>query len=122
MMGILKKVLGATALSAGLAFAGGASAGVIPYDHAGTINPAVYSFTAASTGPIEVFFVGSSASLDENIGLLVNGVPTGLVGLGNHLEPSRRVQSRYGPRRRHLDVRHVHSASGQLDRSILVVI
>jgi hypothetical protein len=83
-MGILKKVLGATALSAALAFAGGASAGVIPYDHAGTINPAVYSFTAASTGPINAFFVGSSASLEENIGLLVNGVPTGLVGLDNH--------------------------------------
>jgi hypothetical protein len=83
-MGILKKVLGATALSAGLAFAGGASAGVIPYDHAGTINPAVYSFTAASTGPIQVFFVGSSASLDENIGLFINGVSTGLVGLDNH--------------------------------------
>jgi hypothetical protein len=84
MMGISKRFLGAAALSAGLAFASGASAGIIPYPDVGTVNPAVYNFTAAATGPIDAFFVGSSASLDENIGLLVNGAPTGLVGLGNH--------------------------------------
>ena len=84
VMGILKKVLGATALAASLAFAGVASAGVIPYPNPGTVNPDVYIFTAATTGDIHAFFVGSSASLEENIGLLVNGVPTGVTGLNNH--------------------------------------
>jgi hypothetical protein len=84
VMGVLKKFLGASALSAGLAFAGGASAGVIPYPDAGTINPATYTFTASSTGPIDAFFVGSDAGDEENIGLLINGVPTGTTGLDNH--------------------------------------
>jgi hypothetical protein len=84
MMGVLKKLLGASALSAGLAFAGGASAGVIPYPDPGTINPTTYVFTAASTGPIEAFFVGSSAGDEENIGLFINGVSTGITGLNNH--------------------------------------
>ena len=74
-MGILKKLLGATALSASLMFAGEASAGVIPYPDPGTINPATYTFTAASTGPIEAFFVGSSAGLDENIAYLSTAYP-----------------------------------------------
>src|SRR3984957_9622136 len=104
MMGISKRFLGATALSAGLAFASGASAGIIPYPDVGTVNPAVYNFTAAATGPIDAFFVGSSASLDENIGLLVNGVPTGLVGLGNHTSsPGDEFNRGMAPRRRHLD-------------------
>jgi PEP-CTERM motif len=83
-MGILKTVLSATALAASLAFAGGASAGVIPYPNPGTSNLTVYTFTAATTGDIHAFFVGSSAGLEENIGLLVNGVPTGVTGLNNH--------------------------------------
>ena len=83
-MGILKKLLGASALWAALAFAGHASAGVIPYPNPGTVNPAVYTFTAQNTGDIDAFFVGSSASLEENIGLYVNGVSTGVTGLNNH--------------------------------------
>jgi hypothetical protein len=83
-MGVLKKLLGASAFSVSLAFAGGASAGIIPYPNAGTVNPDVYTFTAMGTGEIEAFFVGSDASLDENIGLYVNGVSTGLTGLNNH--------------------------------------
>jgi hypothetical protein len=83
-MGILKKFLSATALSASLAFAGGASAGVIPYPNPGTINPAVYTFTATANGPVDAFFVGSSAGLTENIGLFINGVSTGVTGLNNH--------------------------------------
>jgi hypothetical protein len=68
----------------GLAIAANASAGVIPYPNSGTINPDVYTFTATATGPIEAFFVGSSASLEENIGLYINGVSTGVTGLNNH--------------------------------------
>jgi hypothetical protein len=79
-----RELLGASALSAALGFASGASAGIIPYPNPGTVNPDVYTFTATSTGEIEAFFVGSNASLDENIGLYVNGVSTGLTGLNNH--------------------------------------
>jgi Domain of unknown function (DUF4114) len=84
MMSLLKKGLGAAALSVGLTIAADASAGTIPYPNAGTINPDVYTFTATGTGPIEAFFVGSSASLEENIGLYINGVSTGVTGLNNH--------------------------------------
>ena len=83
-MGILKKFLGASALSAALAFAGHASAGIIPYPDVGTINPVTYVFTAQNTGEIDAFFVGSSASLEENIGLYVNGLSTGVTELNNH--------------------------------------
>ena len=83
-MGVLKKLLGASALSAALGFASGASAGIIPYPNPGTVNLDVYTFTATGTGEIEAFFVGSDASLEENIGLYVNGVSTGLTGLNNH--------------------------------------
>ena len=55
-MGILKKLLGASALSAGLAFAGAAFAGPIPYPNPGTVNPDVYTFTAASDGDIVAYF------------------------------------------------------------------
>ena len=83
-MGVLKTVLGAGALSAALAFAGHASAGIIPYPNAGTVNPDVYTFTAQSTGDIIAYFAGSDASLEENIGLWINGVSTGITGLNNH--------------------------------------
>ena len=83
-MRVSKKSLGVAALSAGLAIAANASAGTIPYPNAGTINPDMYTFTATATGPIEAFFVGSSASLEENIGLYINGVSTGITGLNNH--------------------------------------
>src|SRR6185437_2139884 len=83
-MGILKKLVAASALSAGLAFAGAAFAGPIPYPNPGTVNRDVYMFTAASDGEIVAYFVGSSASLEENIGLWVNGVSTGITGLNNH--------------------------------------
>jgi Domain of unknown function (DUF4114)/PEP-CTERM motif len=84
LMSILGKTLGATALSVGLVFAGGASASVIPYPNTGTINPDVYTFTATANGPIDAFFVGSSAGYEENIGLFINGVSTGITGLDNH--------------------------------------
>jgi hypothetical protein len=84
LMSVSKKALVATALSVGLAFAGGASASVIPYPNAGTINTDVYNFTATANGPIQAFFVGSNAGYEENIGLYINGISTGITGLNNH--------------------------------------
>jgi hypothetical protein len=83
-MSVSKTFFGASAFAAALAFASAASAGTIPYPDAGTTNPAVYTFTATGTGDIKAYFVGSDAGLEENIGLYVNGVSTGITGLNNH--------------------------------------
>ena len=64
--------------------AGAASAGVIPYPAAGTENPAVYSFTAAMTGDLSVYFYGQDAGNSETIGVRVNGVDSSFTGLENH--------------------------------------
>ncbi len=63
---------------------GAAFGGPIPYPNVGTPNPVVYTFTAASTGDITAYFAGSGASYDEEIGMEVNGVPTGILGLDDH--------------------------------------
>jgi hypothetical protein len=79
------KIIG---MSVGLAIAGGAAsatqAGTIPYPNVGTPNPVTYTFTAASTGTITAYFAGSTASYEEVVGLLVNGVSTGITGLDDH--------------------------------------
>jgi hypothetical protein len=61
-----------------------ALAGVIPYGDAGTPNSTTYTFTAAATGSITAYFAGSGAAFDEQVGMLVNGVATGIVGLDDH--------------------------------------
>jgi hypothetical protein len=70
-----------------LSFLGGANtsqAGIVPYPNIGTANPTVYNFTASFTGTIVAYFAGSSASYNQDISMLVNGVPTGIFGLNNH--------------------------------------
>ena len=65
--------------------ASGARAQSIPYPDAGTVNPVEYSFTATSTGDLVAYdFAQSGASFDEQLGLLVNGVDTGINGLDDH--------------------------------------
>ncbi len=49
----------------------------------GTQNPVNYTFTAAHTGDIIAWFTGSTAGYTENLGLLINGVPTVITGLNN---------------------------------------
>jgi hypothetical protein len=61
-----------------------AQADNIPYAGVGTPNPNVYAFTATTSGDIIAYFAGASASYDTEIGMLVNGVPTGVVGLDDH--------------------------------------
>jgi hypothetical protein len=52
-----------------------AYADAIPYPNVGTPNPAIYTFTATSTGDIVAYFAaGSTAAYDNQLGLLVNGV------------------------------------------------
>jgi hypothetical protein len=82
-MRIRSALAAATALLT-MSAAGAALAGPIPYPNPGTPNPAIYTFTAASTGDIIAYFAGSGASFDEQVGLLVNGVSTGVMGLDDH--------------------------------------
>ena len=81
----LNSILAAALL--GVAAAGSAFADSIPYAPVGTQNTAVYSFTAASTGDISAYFLGSGAAYSETLGLLVNGVDSGVNGLENHTTP-----------------------------------
>jgi hypothetical protein len=66
------------------AFAGGAKAEVNPYPHVGQENTGVYTFVAPVTGTITAYFAGSGAGYDEQVGMLVNGVSTGVIGLDDH--------------------------------------
>jgi hypothetical protein len=77
----LKSILAAAAL----ALSGAAFADAIPYPNPGHENPVLYTFTATSSGDLSAWFLGNGgASYDETLGLLVNGVDTGLSGLDNH--------------------------------------
>lgn len=60
-----------------------ANAGSIPYDVIGTEAPA-NSFVASASGNITAYFYATDAGYDSEIGLLVNGVSTGIYGLWNH--------------------------------------
>jgi hypothetical protein len=78
-----RSVLAAVLVVAGACAAiSGARAGtVIPYPNIHTENPERYTFTAAQDGQIVAYFAGSVAGLDEVVGMLVNGIPTGITGL-----------------------------------------
>ena len=65
------------------ALAARAEASSIPYADIGSLAPPS-SFTATMTGDILVYFFGAEALYDSEIGLLVNGVSTGIFGLPNH--------------------------------------
>ena len=50
------------------------AAGEVTYPSSGTENPANYTFTVTSTGAVDLYFVGSSASDDDELlGYSVNG-------------------------------------------------
>lgn len=66
-----------------LAFAAAAQASPILYSNVGTQNATQYTFTATATGDIMAYFVGSTASYENQITMLVNGVATGIQGLDN---------------------------------------
>lgn len=58
-------------------------AGPIPYTDVGTPAPA-NSFVAAADGDITAYFFATSALYRSQIGVLVNGVSTGIFGLWNY--------------------------------------
>jgi PEP-CTERM motif len=80
----LKSTLAAALLAA--TAAGSAFADAIPYPNAGTQNPNTYTFKA-NGGDVVAYFLGSGASYDETLGLLVNGVASSVTGLDNHSSP-----------------------------------
>jgi len=63
---------------------GVAHADAIPYPNVGTPNYTTYTFTATTNGDIVAYFVGSTASYDNELGLFVNGKSTGVIGLDDH--------------------------------------
>ncbi len=65
------------------ALAGKAVADAIPYPASGTVNPTVYTFTAVNTGKVTAYFVNDTAAYSNDLGLLINGVDTGVYGLNN---------------------------------------
>jgi hypothetical protein len=80
-----KAIVGASLAIVLSGFATGARAiDIIPYPTPGVPNFAVYSFTAVATGDITAYFVAGSGAYDNELGLLVNGVSTGVIGLDNH--------------------------------------
>lgn len=76
----------AAALVATFAAGSALAADAIPYPTSPTPteNPVTYTFKATSDGPILAYFMGTGASYNETLGLEVNGVDTGIVGLPNH--------------------------------------
>jgi hypothetical protein len=74
---VVKKNLVPVGFCMGLALAAPAwaslSTDLIPYQNPGTYNTAVYTFTAAATGPVDAYFCGSTAMWTENLGMMVNG-------------------------------------------------
>jgi len=79
----LKNLTGFLLSSLFLSAALHATADPVIYQNAGLIA-ASHSLIAASTGEVNAYFYGTTANDDESLGLLVNGVSTGIWGLENH--------------------------------------
>ena len=56
----------------------------VVYPSPGVENATLYSFTAASSGDLWASFAGSEAGFSQQIGVLVNGSSSGVLGLDNH--------------------------------------
>jgi len=62
---------------------GSAFADATAYPTPGTQNATTYTFTS-NGGDVVAYFMGSTASYNESLGLLINGVDSGITGLQNH--------------------------------------
>jgi len=69
--------------AAALALAPAAATPLPAYLAPGSVNPADYVFTAAADGEIIAYFGGATAGFTNILGLVVNGVDTGINGLNN---------------------------------------
>jgi hypothetical protein len=73
------------AIAATLAFGVAGAAQALPfYPNPGVTNPASYSFSAAADGDVVAYFAYDGAGYDNLLGLMVNGVDTGILGLPNN--------------------------------------
>lgn len=79
----MKNVTGLLLSSLLLSAACNATADPVIYQKAGSIA-ATHTFTAAATGEVDAYFYGTTANDYESLGMLVNGVSTGIWGLENH--------------------------------------
>ncbi len=77
---MFRKLAVAAALTLGVA----GTANALPfYPNPGTVNPLNYSFTAAADGDVVAYFAYNGAGFTNLLGLTVNGVDTGILGLNN---------------------------------------
>jgi len=79
----MTKLFAALSTAVLLAVSSAAQAGPLLYANVGTQNAQEYTFTAAATGDLVAYFVGSTASYTNELTMLVNGVATGIQGLNN---------------------------------------
>jgi hypothetical protein len=79
----MHKLFASLSAAALFACAASAQAGPILYSQVGKQNTQEYTFTAAATGDVMAYFVGSTAAYTNEITLLVNGIATGIQGLNN---------------------------------------
>jgi hypothetical protein len=85
-MSIFSHIAPKLAIASALGLAASAASAVTPlpqYPTRGKENPVEYNFTAARTGNITAWYTGTTAAYSENLGLMVNGVKTGVTGLNN---------------------------------------
>jgi uncharacterized protein DUF4114 len=78
------RVLWIAVVGIALALFGQPASAAIVYPNIGLENPTAYDFTADSSGDLIAYFAGSSAAFDQRLGLLVNGISTGITALDNH--------------------------------------
>jgi hypothetical protein len=79
----MKKIVAALSVTASLLAAAAAQAAPLPYGTPGIENKTTYTFNAAADGDLIAYFAGSTAGFTNEIGLLLNGVDTGIYGLNN---------------------------------------
>jgi hypothetical protein len=72
---------GVLALAMATLAAGTAKAAIPIYPNVNTENPVTYQFNAAADGDLIAYFAGNSGSFSNVLGLLVNGVDSGITGL-----------------------------------------
>lgn len=85
-MTFFKSICGATSVMATIAFFVPSSvhASAIPYQEPGVINQQTYSLVALTSGDISVWFAGKGTAQNYDVlTAIVNGIPTGVIGLDN---------------------------------------